>query len=126
VCRPGDAVGGLDDVFFSLHDAIAAARGAEECGAREALMKAAVFVFGAVFGLGMPDAGCGAGEALGQAPAPDPEYYRDHDLEYSLITEAKWRLTRNVFIKLNNGLGLTSKATDWSPEVGILLTFPRR
>ena len=46
--------------------------------------------------------------------------------ELSLITEVQVHLSRNVFIKLNNGLGLTSRATDWSPEVGILFTLPTR
>lgn len=46
--------------------------------------------------------------------------------ELSLITEVQWHLSRNVFVRLNNGLGLTSKATDWSPEVGILFTLPTR
>jgi len=46
--------------------------------------------------------------------------------ELSLITEVQWHVTRNIFVKLNNGLGLTSKATDWSPEVGILFTIPTR
>jgi hypothetical protein len=43
--------------------------------------------------------------------------------ELSLITEAQWHVTRNIFVKLNNGLGLTSKATDWTPEVGVVFTF---
>jgi hypothetical protein len=46
--------------------------------------------------------------------------------ELSLITEVQWHLSRNIFIKLNNGLGLTSKALDWTPEVGILFTLPTR
>jgi len=46
--------------------------------------------------------------------------------ELSLITEAQWHLTRNVFIRFNNGVGLTSKATDWTPELGILFTLPAR
>jgi hypothetical protein len=46
--------------------------------------------------------------------------------ELSLITEVQWHVTRNVCLKLNNGVGLTSKATDWSPEVGILFTFGGR
>ena len=28
-----------------------------------------------------------------------------------------------MFVKINNGLGLTSKATDWAPEVGIVFSF---
>jgi len=46
--------------------------------------------------------------------------------ELSLITEVQWHLARNVFVKLNNGLGLTSKALDWTPELGILFTLPTR
>jgi hypothetical protein len=46
--------------------------------------------------------------------------------ELSLITELQWHLGRHVFVRFNNGLGLTSKATDWSPEVGILFTLPTR
>ena len=46
--------------------------------------------------------------------------------ELSLITEVQWHLGRRVFLRFNNGLGLTSKATDWSPEIGILLTLPAR
>jgi len=46
--------------------------------------------------------------------------------ELSLITEAQWHLSRHVFIRFNNGLGLTSKALDWTPEVGILFTVPTR
>ncbi len=46
--------------------------------------------------------------------------------ELSLITEAQWHLSRRAFLRLNNGLGLTSRATDWSPEVGIVFTLPTR
>ena len=46
--------------------------------------------------------------------------------ELSLITEVQWHLGRNVFVRLNNGLGLTAKAADWTPEVGILFTLPTR
>ncbi len=46
--------------------------------------------------------------------------------ELSLITEAQWHISDHVFVRLNNGLGLTSKATGWTPEVGILLTLPAR
>jgi hypothetical protein len=46
--------------------------------------------------------------------------------EVSLITEVQWRLTRGVLLKMGTGIGLTSKATDWEPEVGILFTLPTR
>ncbi len=42
----------------------------------------------------------------------------------SLITEAQWHLTRHVFIRFNQEIGLTSRATDWEPQLGILFTLP--
>jgi hypothetical protein len=44
--------------------------------------------------------------------------------EVELIGEAQWFIRRNVVLKLNNALGLTSKATDWAPEIGVMLSFP--
>ncbi len=46
--------------------------------------------------------------------------------EVSLITEVQWHLNPYVFLKMGTGIGLTSKATDWEPEVGILFTLPTR
>jgi hypothetical protein len=46
--------------------------------------------------------------------------------EVELITEAQWHVTPRVIVKLNNALGLTSKATDWAPEVGVMFTIPTR
>jgi len=46
--------------------------------------------------------------------------------QLSLITEAQWHVKRNVFVKLNSGFGLTSKATDWTPEIGIVFGLPSR
>lgn len=45
--------------------------------------------------------------------------------ELSLVTEAQWHFTDFAFLKLNNSLGLTSKSTDWAPEVGIVFSAPR-
>jgi hypothetical protein len=36
------------------------------------------------------------------------------------ITELQWSIRPNLVLKLNNAVGLTSKATDWAPEIGIL------
>jgi hypothetical protein len=44
--------------------------------------------------------------------------------ELSLITEVQWHILPHGFVRLNNGLGLTSKATDWTPELGVLFTLP--
>ncbi len=48
--------------------------------------------------------------------------------EVELITEAQIHIKpEKVVVKLNNAFGLTSKATDWAPEVGLMLfqRFPR-
>jgi hypothetical protein len=45
--------------------------------------------------------------------------------ELSLITEAQWHIHRRAFIRFNNGLGVTSKATDWAPEIGIVFSVSR-
>lgn len=46
--------------------------------------------------------------------------------EVELITEAQWHLGDRIFAKFNNAFGLTSKATDWAPEIGIMFSFPTR
>jgi len=46
--------------------------------------------------------------------------------EVELITEAQWHITDRIFFKFNNGFGLTSKATGWAPEVGIMFSLPTR
>lgn len=43
--------------------------------------------------------------------------------EIELITEVQLHLTGRVFVKLNNAFGLTSKATDWAPEMGVVMSF---
>ena len=46
--------------------------------------------------------------------------------EIELITEGQWHVTDSVFLKLSNAFGITSKATDWAPEIGIIFLFPVR
>jgi hypothetical protein len=43
--------------------------------------------------------------------------------EVEWISELQIRLSRRATLKLNNAIGITSKATDWAPEVGILFSF---
>lgn len=45
--------------------------------------------------------------------------------EVEFITEAQWFLRPSVVLKLNNAIGITSKATDWAPEIGLLFSFRR-
>jgi hypothetical protein len=42
--------------------------------------------------------------------------------EVELISEAQWHFAKSIYLKFNNAFGITSKATDWAPEVGIV--FP--
>lgn len=44
--------------------------------------------------------------------------------EWEGITEIQWHFHRQAFLKLNNSFGLTSKATDYAPEVGVMFSFP--
>jgi hypothetical protein len=43
--------------------------------------------------------------------------------EVVLIGEVQWYLGDRVRIKVNNGFGLTSKATDFAPEIGIMFSI---
>lgn len=43
--------------------------------------------------------------------------------EVSLLTELQWQPSRHATFKFNNGLGLTMNATDFAPEVGVMLSF---
>jgi hypothetical protein len=45
--------------------------------------------------------------------------------ELSFIGEVQWLAASNLVVKINNGLGVTSKATDWAPEVGVVFSFGR-
>ncbi len=45
--------------------------------------------------------------------------------EWDLVTGVRWRLTPSLDFKLDNALGISSKATDWAPQFGIMLHFPR-
>lgn len=46
--------------------------------------------------------------------------------ELEFIAEVQLWLSDSVRLKINNGFGLTSKATDWAPEVGLMISFPKR
>jgi hypothetical protein len=43
--------------------------------------------------------------------------------EVEFISEAQVFLAPRIALKLNNAVGITSKATDWAPEIGIVFTF---
>lgn len=44
--------------------------------------------------------------------------------EVEFISEAQLFLSPRICLKLNNAFGVTSKATDWAPEIGLLMVFP--
>jgi hypothetical protein len=43
--------------------------------------------------------------------------------EVELISEVQVFLRPNIYLKLNNAFGLTSKAHDWAPEIGVMFSF---
>ncbi len=43
--------------------------------------------------------------------------------EVAAIGEVQWQIAPHALLKLNNGFGLTSKAPDLAPEVGIVFSF---
>lgn len=44
--------------------------------------------------------------------------------EIELIPEVQWLFSDSMFLKVNSAFGLTSKATDWAPEIGVMFAFP--
>jgi hypothetical protein len=46
--------------------------------------------------------------------------------EVELIAMLQWNITESIALRLNNAFGITSKATDWAPEVGVMFSFPMR
>jgi len=44
--------------------------------------------------------------------------------ELSFIPEVQWHITPSIYTKLNTGIGLTSKATDFAPEFGVMFSVP--
>jgi len=45
------------------------------------------------------------------------------DDELVLIGEVQWHINSNMFVKINSGFGLTEKAPDFAPEVGVMFVF---
>jgi hypothetical protein len=46
--------------------------------------------------------------------------------EIELIGETQWHFSPNATLRLNLAYGLSDKATDWGPDVGVVFHFPRR
>jgi hypothetical protein len=46
--------------------------------------------------------------------------------ELAIVPGMEWQLCHGVFLKVNNGFGLTSKAIDFAPEVGIMFSLSRQ
>jgi hypothetical protein len=45
--------------------------------------------------------------------------------EIAFIPEIQWFITPDIFLKVANGFALTSKATDFAPEIGLMISvFP--
>jgi hypothetical protein len=52
----------------------------------------------------------------GETGAPD---------EFELIGGLRWEISKHAWLKLDNSIGLSPKATDWGPQVGVQFTLPR-
>lgn len=46
--------------------------------------------------------------------------------EVELLTEIQWHVNDRTYLRFNNGFGLTKKATDWAPDVGVVFSFGGR
>lgn len=46
--------------------------------------------------------------------------------EVELLTELQWHVNDRLYWRFNNGFGLTEKATDWAPDLGVVFSFGRR
>ncbi|MEJ2056072.1 MAG: hypothetical protein P8X42_19330 [Calditrichaceae bacterium] len=51
----------------------------------------------------------------GEGGAPD---------EWIFVSGLQWHFSKYLIIKLDNQLGITPKATDWSPQLGIMFDIP--
>ena len=50
---------------------------------------------------------------------------RTQDGLQSMAETQLWH-SDTIRLKINNGFGVTSKATDWAPEIGLMISFPKR
>jgi len=46
--------------------------------------------------------------------------------ELEFISEVQLWLSDSVRFKINSAFGLTTKATGWAPEIGLMISFPKR
>jgi len=45
------------------------------------------------------------------------------DSDVSLIFETQWHITDSAFLKIGSGFGVTGKAEEFSPEMGVMFSF---
>jgi hypothetical protein len=43
--------------------------------------------------------------------------------EMQAIVEAQWQFSKNAYLKVNSGFGLTKESPTWAPEIGIMFSF---
>ena len=44
--------------------------------------------------------------------------------EWDLISGVQWHIRDVLYLKLDNAIGLSSKATDWVPQIGLVASLP--
>ena len=42
-----------------------------------------------------------------------------------MIGGLRWRINDHAWLKFDNSIGLSPKATDWGPQVGVQFGLPR-
>jgi hypothetical protein len=42
--------------------------------------------------------------------------------EWELVQGVQWQIARSLLLKVDNSLGLSSKATDWTPQIGLMFS----
>lgn len=45
------------------------------------------------------------------------------DSDVLMVLEAQWHFSPHAFLKLNSGFGVTEKAEDFAPEIGVMFSF---
>lgn len=44
--------------------------------------------------------------------------------EWELVPSVQWRLSKSVVLRVESPVGISPKATDWSPQVGVMVEMP--
>jgi hypothetical protein len=46
--------------------------------------------------------------------------------EWELVPGLQWQISKSVLFKLDNSIGISSKVTDWTPQIGLMFSYQSR